>query len=247
MRTFFLILSMLNLLGIIPCFVVFIVMAARKKKKAIWGFMALGCVVGTILFGIISIVLSMENPNTDKKTDLSASEVYATEVEAKETEEIESAKTPTENSKATEAPKTAKPTEAPPTQAPTLSYEEQVEKYKSLCSEISYEDLARNPEKHKGEHLKFRGQVVQVVEPTFGDTTILRVNVTEKRYEYIEGSTWEDTIYCTVSIPKGSDRILEEDIITLWGECQGLTTYQGGLGQQVSIPEISILAYEIDG
>ena len=52
MRTFFLILSMLNLLGIIPCFVVFIVMAARKKKKAIWGFMALGCVVGTILFGM---------------------------------------------------------------------------------------------------------------------------------------------------------------------------------------------------
>ena len=119
--------------------------------------------------------------------------------------------------------------------------------YIDSCATIDYTTLSRNPDKYKGNHYKFTGQVIQVLESDswFDDATTLRVNVTKSDNEYLE-NFWEDTIICTVNIPKGSDRILEDDIITFYGDCDGLYTYTALLGQKVSLPKIDIKYYSIN-
>ncbi len=113
------------------------------------------------------------------------------------------------------------------------------EDYIASCKEIKYEDLARNPDKYKSQSFKFTGKVIQVVEPTVGHTVVLRINVTKTEYDF-----YTDTIYATVSIPKESDRIFEGDIITIYGNCEGMYSYKSVLGQKISLPEIRIKYYK---
>ncbi len=105
---------------------------------------------------------------------------------------------------------------------------------------IDFATLARNPDSYKGQKFVMTGEVIQVQEPTFGKTVQLRINVTKKTYESIDAVNWTDTIFATVQIPKGDDRILEGDIITFYGVCDGLYTYTSVLGQSVSLPKIDI-------
>ena len=105
---------------------------------------------------------------------------------------------------------------------------------------VDFATLARNPDSYKGQKFVMTGEVIQVQEPTFGKTVQLRINVTKKTYESIDAVNWTDTIFATVQIPKGDDRILEGDIITFYGVCDGLYTYTSVLGQSVSLPKIDI-------
>ena len=43
-------------------------------------------------------------------------------------------------------------------------------------------------------------------------------------------------------VPEESDR----DIITIWGECDGLYSYESVLGSKVSLPKIDVKYYSID-
>lgn len=114
------------------------------------------------------------------------------------------------------------------------------EDYIASCQEIGYNDLARNPDKYKGQAFKFTGEVIQVVEPTFGETVTLRIDVTKTEYDF-----YTDTIYATVTVPDGSDRILKDDIITIYGDCEGLYSYESVLGQKISLPKIRIKYYSV--
>ena len=101
--------------------------------------------------------------------------------------------------------------------------------------------MARNPDKYKNDSFTFTGEVIQVLDDDY--YTILRINVTP----YTVGSStyYEDTIYAKVHLEDGADRILEDDIITFWGSCSGLITYESIFGQQISIPGMCIDYYEI--
>ena len=112
--------------------------------------------------------------------------------------------------------------------------------YIASCQTISYEELSRNPDKFKGAAFKFTGEVIQVTEPTFGNTVTLRIDVTKTDYGF-----YTDTILATVDVPQGQDRILEGDIITLYGDCEGLYSYTAVLGQKISLPKIRIKYYGI--
>lgn len=116
--------------------------------------------------------------------------------------------------------------------------------YKNKCKTLSFKDLSRNPDKHKGEKLKYTGQVIQVQEDEHwldDNTTVdLRINVTKDEY-----GLWNDTIYATVELPKNADRILEDDIITIWGECDGKYSYTSVLGSDVTLPKINIEYYSV--
>ena len=116
--------------------------------------------------------------------------------------------------------------------------------YKNKCKTLSFKDLSRNPDKHKGEKLKYTGQVIQVQEDEHwldDNTTVdLRINVTKDEY-----GLWDDTIYATVELPKNADRILEDDIITIWGECDGKYSYTSVLGSDVTLPKINIEYYSV--
>lgn len=119
-----------------------------------------------------------------------------------------------------------------------------VKAYKNKCKTLSFKDLSRNPDKHKGEKLKYTGQVIQVQEDEHwldDNTTVdLRINVTKDKY-----GLWDDTIYATVELPKNADRILEDDIITIWGECDGKYSYTSVLGSDVTLPKINIEYYSV--
>lgn len=104
--------------------------------------------------------------------------------------------------------------------------------YIASCKTYKYKDIARNPDKYFGKRAKFKGEVVQVIEGYY-DTT-LRVDVTKGKY-----GIYTDTMY-VVYTPKSSSesRILEDDIITIYGELSGIETYETIMGSRVSIPRI---------
>ncbi|MBQ0097779.1 MAG: hypothetical protein KBS62_02420 [Oscillospiraceae bacterium] len=131
------------------------------------------------------------------------------------------------------------------TEEPTESKKYTEEKYKALCGEIDFETLSRNPNKYKGMNYVFTGQVIQVQEG-FGNKVDLRINITKNSIEFIDEEYWTDTIYATVNIPDGEDRILEEDIITFWGECEGKYSYTSVLMSNITLPKINIKYFEIN-
>lgn len=153
----------------------------------------------------------------------------------------------------TEPATTAKPTEPPkPTEkpkataAPEKTEKQIIQEYKNSCSKISYEELARNPEKHKGERLYFKGQVFQVKEPSFFESkTSILVSVTPKNYEYFDETFWEDNVYFSIKLDDKADRILQGDIIEIWGECIGNQKYYNVLGTKTSLPGVDIKYYTI--
>lgn len=104
-------------------------------------------------------------------------------------------------------------------------------RYKSQCKSISYDSLARNPEKYEGQKVKFTGRVVQVMESSL--VKVYRINVTWNGYGY-----YDDTVYVTYFGSSGG-RILEDDVVTFYGEFDGLHTYETVLGSSLTIPKVS--------
>ncbi len=63
---------------------------------------------------------------------------------------------------------------------------------------------------------------------------------------YRKTTRWrEDTILVTVDLPDSADRILQDDIITIYGVCQGQKSYDSVLGTTISLPEIEIKYFSI--
>ena len=122
-----------------------------------------------------------------------------------------------------------------------FTLEDVEEEYKSNCKVYTYEEVARNPESVKGETAQVTGEVIQVVESYA--YTYLRVNITKNKY-----GNYEDTIY-VIYKPKSEteDRILEDDIVTIYGKLNGTETYTSVLGSSITLPCIVGEYIEIDG
>ena len=117
-----------------------------------------------------------------------------------------------------------------PTPLPTPAFEERW----SQAEQITYDDLFRNNESHLGKTVRFRGEVIQVIEESVQEFQ-LRVNVT--RGEYF----WDDTVFLWYSGP----RLLEEDLIEFVGIVNGLITYESIFGGSVTIPELEVISARI--
>lgn len=199
----------------------------ENKKKPIykkWWFWSIIALVAICVIG------AMPSKNGNKSSKIASTTETVTTV-AEETTAEETTEEPT-----TEPPTTAKPTEDP------AKLESD---FKDSCESIDFETLSRNPGKYKGNNYKFTGEVIQVQESSWSDTVDLRINITKEEFEYIDDVMWTDTIYATVEIPDGEDKILEDDILTFWGTCEGEYTYETVLGNSVTLPKISIKYYEL--
>lgn len=119
-----------------------------------------------------------------------------------------------------------------PSNVPKLSLSE----IKSAAQNIKYDELMRNNSKYIGKIAYYRGKIVQVVEAG-GDSYVLRVDTKSNEYLGYLG----DTIWANY---QGS-RLLENDIVDIWGKVIGLKTYSALLGNQVTIPEIDTYAVQI--
>lgn len=118
-----------------------------------------------------------------------------------------------------------------------MSVSERAEHLKENCKEFAYEELARNPEKHKSELVVFKGKVTQVT------NSALLVNVTYNSDEFY--SYYTDTVYAQYKL-KDELKILENDIITMYGEFLGEKEYTSVLGQKITVPNVIVYYAELN-
>lgn len=102
-----------------------------------------------------------------------------------------------------------------------------VEAYKASCITVNYSDVERNPRTYEGSDIVFSGSVIQVSEGWF-DSVTLRVDN--------DGDIWYVTY---IRADDTESRILENDYITIYGECTGVTSYTSILGSTITIPSVS--------
>ena len=99
------------------------------------------------------------------------------------------------------------------------------------CKTLTYEEIARNPDNFKNDLVVFTGEVIQVQD------SILLVNVTYNGDEYY--SYYTDTVYVKYKFADNL-KILDGDIITLYGEILGEKDYISVLGQKMTVPQIVV-------
>ncbi len=106
--------------------------------------------------------------------------------------------------------------------------EQEKQEFKDSCNTYTYEQLARNPAEMIGTRVKLVGEVIQTMYD--GNIIQLRVNITK------ENGYYSDTVYVRYIIE--GDRILEDDIITIYGTAMGEVSYTSILGAEITLPYI---------
>lgn len=106
--------------------------------------------------------------------------------------------------------------------------EQEKQEFKDSCNTYTYEQLARNPAEMIGTRVKLVGEVIQTMYD--GNIIQLRVNITK------ENGYYSDTVYVRYIIE--GDRILEDDIITIYGTAMGEVSYKSILGAEITLPYI---------
>ena len=127
-------------------------------------------------------------------------------------------------------------TTAKQSEAPAMNESE----YKASCESIGYKDIARQPDTYKGRNVVFTGEVMQVQESSYSKNVVLLIKVTKDNYGY-----WDDAVYVTYKLPDGAPRILEDDIVKFYGECEGTYTYETVMGSSNTIPRVAALYIDI--
>lgn len=94
---------------------------------------------------------------------------------------------------------------------------------------ITFEQLARTPDDYKGQKVKFRGKVIQVIEGK-GETQ-LRIAV-NRDYDKIILVAYDSSIV--------TSRVLDDDTITIMGTSAGLYSYESTSGATITIPAIVV-------
>lgn len=117
-----------------------------------------------------------------------------------------------------------------------IKIEKSKEEYKKDCKSYTYKEISRNPKNYVGKKAKFEGEVVQVMENK--NSVTLRVNVTKTENSLMEsGYLYSDTIYVEYTRKSDSEsRILDDDIVTMYGVLNGTKSYSSVLGGEVTIP-----------
>lgn len=143
---------------------------------------------------------------------------------------------------ATEAPATDLITEQPISESDKITMEDinriaqERNDYILSCDAVTYDNLARRPEYYKGKRVGLQGKVSQIISEE-GLDVLLRVSVTIENADF---DFWTDDI--SVRYTKESTdeaRILEDDIINIYGVSEGLKTYELNIGDStVSMPHI---------
>ncbi|MGC8979535.1 hypothetical protein [Caldisericum sp.] len=113
--------------------------------------------------------------------------------------------------------------------------------FKKSCKFIPYKKLARNIEDYIGERVVYKGRVFQVVE-NFRSTTILMKVTGRKVFDQI---IYEDDIFVSRNEENKNPRVLEDDIIRIYGVVKGNTSYITVLGAKRTLPEIEAKYIEI--
>lgn len=113
------------------------------------------------------------------------------------------------------------------------------EQYKEACAWVEYEDLARYEADWLAKDIAITGKVFQVQESKNG--TVYLMHVTEGSY-----GIWDDIVLVSASSSAVSTRVLEDDVVTVYGMSTGLYTYTTVLGAASTVPSISASYIDIN-
>lgn len=98
---------------------------------------------------------------------------------------------------------------------------------------ITYDNLARSPEQYNGEYVKFKGKVLQVLEENGTSQIRLAIN-----------SDYDQVILVGYRSAILDIKLLEDDVVTIYGVSQGDVTYTSTIGKPITLP--MVLAEKID-
>lgn len=99
---------------------------------------------------------------------------------------------------------------------------------------ITFDNLSRKPDDYEGKKVKFTGEVLQVSELT--NEVQLRLATKPNGW----GGYSDDVVYVYFSSDLISSRILEDDVITVYGVARGLHSYTTVMGAEVTLPLIEV-------
>lgn len=101
-------------------------------------------------------------------------------------------------------------------------------------TEITYANLARNPEEYKEKRLLFSGEVIQVIE-----------EATETRLRIAVGSNSDSIVLVHYNSSITKNRILIGDYVSIDAVSEGLHTYSSALTGDITIPMLFVSMIEI--
>ena len=97
----------------------------------------------------------------------------------------------------------------------------------------------RNNEKYVDEILYLEGKITQI-QQTYGDNYDFRVSIMKEDLGF-ETTFYSDPIYVNYV----GDRILEDDIVGIYGQIKGIKEYNSIFGQTIELPEVNSLLLEV--
>lgn len=104
------------------------------------------------------------------------------------------------------------------------------------CQDISYELLARQPDAYKGTKVHFYGKVYQVMEKEeYVLLGIMGFNPSSRQY-----GDFTDDIVGYYTYQEGESKLLEGDLVDIYGIYEGTREYDKVIGGSESIPTITI-------
>lgn len=92
---------------------------------------------------------------------------------------------------------------------------------------IEYAQMIKNPDRHAGEYVKYRGEIVQIQEGD--DMTVIRLAVTQESY----GWNPNEVIWVEVD---GYTDFVDEDVVTVYGTVVGKHSYTSQAGWEITVP-----------
>lgn len=217
------------LLGLIVCPPFFNYINSKYNNKLKTGVRVALCIILYLLIiFVIPVDSTIEDNNINEDySNVSENIIVETAEEKAEREEKEKLQKEAEEKKAKEEAEKKAKEEA-------KSKKKEEKEFKESCKKYTFKEIARNPEKYVGKKMKFTGEVIQVSEGWF-DSVDIRLNITKNEYGW-----YEDTIYCTYTYKEGEGKILEDDIVTIYGTCEGDYTYTSVMGASITLPKINI-------
>ncbi|MEX1563559.1 hypothetical protein AB3J18_03480 [Enterococcus sp. C43] len=210
-------LSIVGLLGFIVGLIMLIMNLIKKKPKKVG--LIITC-VSVILFiaGVAVSASTNASTSTASSTSASKTDKSTSEVANSSSTESSDSEDVTFDSEIKEA---STPKEVNPADYNTG---------------ITYDTLTRTPDEHIGNKVTLSGEIVQVIE---GDDA--------SQYRMAVDQDYDKMVLIEVPTDQLSSRILENDLITIYGVSQGTIDYESTIGGTNTVPAITVDKFEVTG
>ena len=230
MDTLFLVIFLLSLFAIAIFGIIAVLQfvkkesAKGKKQLKLAGISAAVMVISFLSFGLT--IDSMETAS-EEKTEVSTNNDEEETEETPEEKAAREAKEAEEKALAEQKAKEEAEAAAKAAEEARLKAEQEAAAKKANAQPIEFAQLKKNPDRYKGEYVKYTGEILQILEGD--DVTHIRLAVTRTSYGY----DFNDVIF--VEYPGYTD-FVDEDIVTVYGEIYGTYSYTSQAGYNISLP-----------